>query len=84
MREFMDEEPAGPAAGPEAPEVCRNLRTKTAFGTLVGHRVAWQLGASSTAVYWCLRTMATAGPDDALAHPHGCRAGRGCFRGPAE
>ena len=84
-REFMDEEPGDLAASAARipPEVCRSLRTKTAFGTLVGHR-PWQLGASSTAVYWCLRTMASAGPDDGLAHPPTCRPGRGCHLGPVE
>jgi hypothetical protein len=57
--------------------VCPMLRTKTAYGT---YDVPWQEGASTTAVYWCLETMATAGPDEQLAHPHECREGRGCFR----
>ena len=64
--------------------VCRLLRTKTAFGTLVTdcslEAAPWDAGASTTAVYWCLGTMASAGPDDRLAHPHECHAGRDCFR----
>lgn len=77
-REFMDE--LDPPPAPEAErEVCRHLRTKTAFGHLVGHN-PWQAGGSSTAVYWCLKTMETIGPDDAIAHPHNCKAGRGCWR----
>jgi hypothetical protein len=59
--------------------VCRLLRTKTAFGTFRGNLYAWQSGRSTTAVYWCLRTMETAGPDDGYTHPHACRQGRGCF-----
>ena len=65
------------------PVVCRRLRTKTAFGTLVGDTTEiapWVLGASTTAVYWCLATMTSCGPDDALAHPHACTEGRGCFK----
>ena len=64
------------------PRVCRLLRTKTAFGTTdAGHD--WQAGGSTTAVYWCLGTMQTAGPDDGLAHPHDCHEGRRCFENPA-
>ena len=59
--------------------VCRMLRTKTAFGTFRGHLYAWQSGRSTTAVYWCLRTMETVGPDDDYTHPHACCKGRGCF-----
>jgi len=62
------------------PEVCACLRTKTAFGSLSGSPHAWQQGKSSTAVYWCLATMANAGPDEQFAHPHQCRFGRACFR----
>jgi hypothetical protein len=68
----------------EQPPVCRLLRTKTAFGTFRGNAWAWQSGRSTTAVYWCLRTMETAGPDDGYTHPHTCREGRGCFERAAE
>jgi hypothetical protein len=69
---------------PEQPAVCRLLRTKHAFGTFRGNLYSWQAGASTTAVYWCLNTMETAGPDDGYAHPHQCRAGRACFEEPIE
>ena len=69
---------------PRAPTVCRMLRTKTAFGTFVGNLYSWQTGRSTTAVYWCLRTMETAGPDDNYAHPHACCEGRGCFERPVD
>jgi hypothetical protein len=62
--------------------VCRRLRTKTAFGTFRGNLYSWQSGRSTTAVYWCLRTMETVGPDDTFAHPHACLSGRGCFESP--
>lgn len=76
MREFMEEEdlPQTPL-----PEVCSMLRTKTAFGALSNVH-PWQHGDSSTAVYWCLGTMATVGPDESYAHPHNCCAGRECFK----
>jgi hypothetical protein len=85
-------EGADPAVAPERPErsdranedppvVCRKLRTKMSFGSLEGVR-DWRHGESTTAVYWCLSTMETAGPDDGYAHPHGCRAGRACYIAP--
>lgn len=63
---------------------CSMLRTKTFFGTYTSTGEDWQTGDSSTAVYWCLETMSTAGPDDDLAHPHTCRCGRRCFKPPPE
>ncbi len=78
MREFMDDD-LETAAAEELPAVCRYLRTKTAFGASSGYQ-PWQLGESGTAAYWCLETMGSAGPDDQLAHPNSCCAGRSCFR----
>ena len=64
-----------------APAICSLLRTKTAFGgyELDDQPANWQSGQSTTAVFWCLRTMGTAGPDDQFAHPSACGAGRTCF-----
>lgn len=73
-------EPTGAAA--EEMCVCRRLRTKRAFGSYSGNLYSWQSGDSTTAVYWCLRTMETVGPDDGYAHPHACLRGRGCFEAP--
>lgn len=78
MREFMDEEEVSAPDPAESPELCRYIRTKTAFGDSVGY-TPWQNGESATASYWCLQTMGACGPDDALVHPHSCRGGRGCF-----
>ena len=64
----------------QAPQVCSCLRTKTAFGSLSGSHHAWQQGKSTTAVYWCLATMGNSGPDERIAHPQKCRAGRECYR----
>jgi hypothetical protein len=66
-------------AAPGESCVCRRLRTKRAFGSFTGNLYSWQSGDSTTAVYWCLRTMETVGPDDGYAHPHACTRGRGCF-----
>ena len=60
------------------PDLCRMLRTKTAYG--VGERGAtWKLGESTSAVYWCLATMEAFGVDDNYCHPHACQPGRACF-----
>ncbi len=64
--------------------VCRCLRTKTSFGSFIGNLHSWDEGESSTAAYWCLRTMGSAGPDDTFAHPHYCRQGRLCYEGELE
>lgn len=72
---------AGSEAG-DALQVCRKLRTKFAFLPLVtadNEPVFWQTGDSSTAVYWCLRTMECAGPDGGLAHASTCRSDRDCY-----
>lgn len=60
--------------------ICRRLRTKTSFGTFIGSANFWEDGDSTTAVYWCLDTMGSAGADEQIAHPHNCRPGRDCFR----
>jgi hypothetical protein len=80
----MDLEKAGSAGGVGLPVICRMLRTKTFFGTYTSTGDDWRMGDSTTAVYWCLDTMETAGPDDALAHPHCCCAGRSCFKPPLD
>jgi len=57
------------------PQVCRLLRTKTAFG---GSQ-EWKRAESTTAVYWCLATMESFGADDSYCHPNACVRGRACF-----
>ena len=78
MREFMDEPETETQDVIEMPEVCRYIRTKTAYGNAIGYE-GWQQGVSSTAAYWCLETMGSSGPDDQLVDPQQCRAGRACF-----
>jgi hypothetical protein len=70
-----------PTLDDDKKRVCRMLRTKNSFASYANvDEVPWQEGESTTAVYWCLRTMETAGPDDDYAHPSACRVGRSCFR----
>ena len=78
MREFMDDPDVETPDAADSPEVCRYIRTKTAYGNASGCSV-WQQGNSSTAAYWCLETMGSCGPDDQLVEPQQCRAGRSCF-----
>ena len=62
--------------------VCPMLRTKTAFGSYItdGDDTPWHASESTTAVYWCLRTMCSAGPDEDFVHPSICQGTRSCFR----
>jgi hypothetical protein len=61
------------------PPVCRCLRTKAFYGPVVGEE-PWQLGNSTVAQYWCLRTMEPVGPDESFAHPHTCSgSNRRCY-----
>lgn len=72
-----------PVYDPNAPAVCSLLRTKSPFGTY-GSPNEWMNGNATTAVYWCLATMSSAGPDDHLAHPHEYGQGRGCYQKPID
>jgi len=75
-----DERPGlPPEAEPALPQVCRLLRTKTAFGADAAGAL-WKRGESTTAAYWCLGTMECFGPDEGYVHPHACAAGRRCFQ----
>jgi hypothetical protein len=63
------------------------LRTKTYFSQYTNEQDQtheWSSGDSTTAVYWCLSTMGSVGPDDGFAHPHDCCANRACFKGEIE
>ncbi len=62
---------------------CFFLRSRGAYGRAMGSDDDWHSGDSPVVGYWCLATMEAAGPDDGLAHPHGCRSGRPCWREPA-
>lgn len=79
MREFMEEDELEGGAAEPSVCACRFLRTKTGFGASIGY-TPWRTGESSTASYWCLQTMKSCGPDDALVHPEKCCAERSCYR----
>ncbi len=63
----------------DVPAACRMLRAKGA-GVVYGDRVPWKSGFHPNAVYWCLLTAESMGPDDGPVHPHACGVQRGCFR----
>jgi hypothetical protein len=69
---------AGGEGAPAVTVVCRSIRSKGA-GVVYGERVQFDSGYYSSAVFWCLATAETVGPDDGLVHPHACTAGRSCF-----
>lgn len=60
------------------PLLCRHLRTKTWYvpDSYAERDVS---RSSSTAQYWCLKTMRSDGPDGALALAEDCVEGRACF-----
>ena len=59
---------------------CARLRTKGMYlppNELADGRTP---EGSSTAVFWCLKTMKMTGPDDGPVAPEVCLEGRSCFR----
>lgn len=64
-------------AVPDPAARCRHLRTKMMFVATDWEERAAEY-PSSTATYWCLKTMAVVGPDGEPVDLDDCRAGRGC------
>lgn len=63
------------------PWPCRWLRARSRYGRSIDG-IPWESGLSPLESYWCLRTSAPVGPDDAPVHGSWCGAGRGCFEDP--
>ena len=76
MRRFA--KPIRDGAREPDPFFCRHLRSKTWYvpDSFADRDVS---RSTSTAQYWCLKTMRSAGPDGALALPEDCTDERGCF-----
>ena len=72
----MSPAPIEPEPAPTT--VCRAIRSKGA-GVVYGSRVQFENGFYSNAVFWCLATAETVGPDDGFVHPHACTSERSCF-----
>jgi hypothetical protein len=69
---------------PDAPIVCRRLRSRGTPGVTYDDKVSFDAGYVSTATFWCTATADPVGPDDSYVHPHRCCKGRACFVPPAE
>lgn len=69
--------PADPLPAQGLPGLCRHLRTKRYYYGSTGETLE-TADLSSTAQFWCLRTMRVVGPDQSPVTAHDCRAGRGC------
>jgi len=69
-----------PGSGPPTdglPGLCRHLRSKRYYyGTVDQALESAEL--STTAQYWCLRTMRVVGPDQGAVSVASCRGGRSC------
>jgi len=71
-----------PADGVRIPEegipgFCIHLRTKRYYYGSID-QVLEVADLSTTAQFWCLRTMQVVGPDEEVVSPRTCRAGRSC------
>ncbi|MBM3213529.1 hypothetical protein FJZ36_01215 [Candidatus Poribacteria bacterium] len=59
-------------------QVCRHLRTKSAFiPNEEGSRALVE--PTETSQYWCNRSGGATGPDNGFAHPHECTGERSCY-----
>lgn len=63
---------------PEHEQLCDYLRAKVSKAPHGDKRALYVLQDDATAVFWCLLTMSSAGPDDGLVHASRCGAGRSC------
>ncbi|HEV8699823.1 MAG TPA: hypothetical protein VGV60_00965 [Candidatus Polarisedimenticolia bacterium] len=68
-----------PAEG--LPGLCRHLRTKRYYYGSTDE-VLEVAELSTTAQFWCLRTMRVVGPDEGYVTVVSCRAGRSCCEPP--
>jgi hypothetical protein len=65
----------------DLPGLCRHLRTKRYYyGS--AEEVLETADLSTTAQFWCLRTMRVVGPDQGSVSAQACRAGRSCCEPP--
>ena len=65
------------AARDDLSTYCRHLRTKRYYYGSAGELLE-VAELSTTAQFWCLRTMRVVGPDDGYVAATACRAGRSC------
>ena len=72
--------PQGGGIAPSPPCAC--LRTKGMYLPPNPKADGITPGGSSTAVYWCLKTMKMTGPDDGPVSSEVCGSGRTCYKVP--
>jgi hypothetical protein len=65
------------------PGMCAHLRTKRYYYGSTDE-VLEVAELSTTAQFWCLRTMRVVGPDEGYVSPATCRPGRACCEGPTK
>lgn len=58
-------------------DLCRHLRTKRYYYSAPDESLE-TAGQSTTAQFWCLRTMRPIGPDERSVTASTCRRGRAC------
>jgi hypothetical protein len=59
------------------PGLCRHLRTKRYYYG-APEEILESAELSTTAQFWCLRTMRVVGPDEGRVSARSCRDGRSC------
>jgi hypothetical protein len=62
--------------------LCRYLKGKNPFGTLEGGDQPWRVTDDPNTIYWCVKSLGAAGPDNGSIEPKLCRAGRSCYKAP--
>ena len=78
-------EPKHPEPDFLPPDICPLLRTKSlALNTHYEPTVFEERAQSNVAVFYCMKTMGTFGPDDLDIGPDDCRCGRSCWSGEPE
>jgi len=60
------------------PRRCAHLATKSDYYRDPREPAPWDAGSGSTAIYWCVLTSKSIGPDGAPCDVAACAAGRGC------
>jgi hypothetical protein len=58
---------------------CRSLRSKSSYGAFGDFHDEILEMAGATTIYWCMKTMGKAGPDEHYVHRSVCVEGRSCW-----
>lgn len=59
--------------------ICGAFRTKTLYLSVIERDLLEEDPRCHTAAFWCLRTHAPVGPDNAEVAPESCQSGRTCW-----